>query len=146
MSFSNNGQYAAFGFNTGRLVLWDVNRGRVVTLLAGHKAAITSINFDPKDEFLITASYDRTARIWKLDQLQELPIILSDHLTWLLSADFSSDSRQVITGEFGKTLKVYPVDMTSLTKGLCRQIGRNMTEKEWQNFVGEDIEYKKTCE
>ena len=146
VDFSNKGHYAAFGFHSGGLVLWDVDRNEMVTELAGHTAAITNIEFDKRDEFLVTSSYDRTARIWKLDQLQELPIILSDHQSWVMSAGFTRNGQWVLTGQFDKILTIYPVDMSQYASGLCEKIGRNLTREEWNDFVAEDINYENTCQ
>lgn len=145
VTFSHNGHYAAFGFNSGRLILWDVDRSEMVTALSGHSAAVTDIKFGPGDQFLITTGYDRSARVWKLDQLQELPITLSDHQSWVMSAGFTGDGQWVLTGQFDKVLKAYPLDMSRLAAGLCEKIGRNLTQEEWRDFVAKDINYINTC-
>lgn len=45
--------------------VWDVASGRLISILKGHKRAVTQAVFSPDDNFVLTASSDGTVRIWK---------------------------------------------------------------------------------
>ena len=44
--------------------LWDVEAGKELFNLEGHKAEIVSLNFNTDGDKLMTASFDHTAKIW----------------------------------------------------------------------------------
>ena len=44
--------------------IWDVEHGKEVFDLKGHKAEIVSLNFNTDGDKIITSSFDCTAKIW----------------------------------------------------------------------------------
>ena len=52
------------GPKAGTARLWDAQTGEGIAVLAGHSLGITSMAFDPVGARLVTASVDRTARMW----------------------------------------------------------------------------------
>lgn len=78
----------------------ELGSGRRVDLV-GHAAVVTSIQFDPKGEFILTTSQDRTARLWKSrgESLVETRprAVLTGYKDVIGSAAFSKDGSRVIT-------------------------------------------------
>jgi len=64
--------------------------------LEGHEGAITSIDFSPDGERLLTASEDKTARIWDLKTGREI-LRLSGDGAGIYFAEFSADGKLVLT-------------------------------------------------
>lgn len=100
----------------GNLVyLWDIggNENRqlrsLVRSLEGHEGLVLSVAFDPAGKRLVTASQDKTARIWDLAS-STAPIVLTGHQEAVFSAAFSSDGRKVVTGSFDKTLRMWDAE------------------------------------
>src|SRR4029450_10082040 len=59
-------------------------------------ATVTAVSFSPDGHRLITASADRTARIWEADTGK--PIVpLEGHQDWLHTAVFSPNGRLIVT-------------------------------------------------
>lgn len=47
--------------------LWDVRTGQEVRRFAGHINEIRDVAFSPDGKYILTASFDNTARLWLTD-------------------------------------------------------------------------------
>ncbi len=91
-------------------VRWAGTSGR---LLAGHERAVRSAAFCPVSKYdkrVVTASDDRTARVWELQYVDGEPTILRGHEGEVVSAGFSADGRRVVTASTDKTARIWRVD------------------------------------
>ena len=76
-------------------------------LLKGHTDYITNVSFSPNTDLLVTASADKTARIWEPVRGGETyfgygrrgPLVanLGGHRSRVVSADFSPDGKRIVT-------------------------------------------------
>ena len=57
------------------LELWEVTSGRLLGQMQGHTSDIKSVAFTPNGRLIISASDDRSVRIWSLDHQQELAML-----------------------------------------------------------------------
>jgi WD40 repeat protein len=67
MSWSGDGRLIATGHEDGRVFVWDVERGRLASVLQGHTSRILGIlgcDFAPASHLLVTSSWDATKRLW----------------------------------------------------------------------------------
>lgn len=135
----------AIGKEDGSIVLWDVKNAEISQSLTGHQAMVSDLQFSADDLFLLSASYDGTAMLWNMKSFNERQVVFADHGGWVLQATFNPNSRNLITGDALGHLRYFPIQMEFFSTHLCDKIKRNMTEKEWTNFVGSDIPYQKTC-
>ncbi len=67
-----------------------------LTIPVGHSESVTSLAFSPDGQYVLTASLDRTAKLWNR-QGQEL-VTFSQHSGYIFDAAISPDGRYVITG------------------------------------------------
>jgi WD40 repeat protein len=67
-----------------------------------HEKSVLWACFSPNDQFIITASLDRTARIWNATNGHLEATII--HHDWVLDAQFSQDSRSVATASYDRTV------------------------------------------
>lgn len=144
ISFGVNGTLCAVGFDTGTVGLWNVAASRFNQLLPGHTAAITDLKFSADGKLLASASYDRSVRVWKLDQLQEQPVVLPNHDNWVSAVTFS-EGGEVVAGTYNGSESFYPISLTTLADQLCKKMKRNLTETEWTEYVGRDVQRVETC-
>ena len=77
--------------------------------MRGHSSLVLSVAFDPIGKRVVTASQDRTARIWEAASGAPLAV-LKGHEGAVFSAAFSSDGRRVVTGSFDKTLRLWDAE------------------------------------
>ena len=47
---------------------WEVETGRLMRTLTGHKLPVLSIGLSPNGRLLASGSEDKTVNIWKLEQ------------------------------------------------------------------------------
>lgn len=145
ISPDKDGKYLAIGTKEGPVLLWNRIQGTMELEKIGHKSEITNVVFNDKGTLLGTSSLDGTARLWNMEALGEPPIVLEDHQDWVWNIDFSADGKKVATGSRDGKIKQWDVDMASMAKDFCKYLERNMSDKEWELYVGGDIEFVKTC-
>ena len=63
----------------GKVSLWDLKTGKRLHLFEGHTAKIVDLSLSSDGAFAVTASWDRTARIWNLKSLKPGPILKGHH-------------------------------------------------------------------
>ncbi len=79
--------------STGRIRLWDPETGELLAKFNGHDDAVVGVKFSPSGEWLLTCSYDETARIWDLaNPAQPTQVqVLTGHSWWVWDGAFSPD-------------------------------------------------------
>jgi WD40 repeat protein len=78
----------------------------LLLVLSGHGAYVKSANYSPDGTRIVTASYDKTVRIW--DARIGAPIaVLSGHGQKVMSAAYSPDSAHIVTASMDKTARIW---------------------------------------
>ena len=67
---------------------------------------VTSASFSPDGSRIVTASGDRTAKVWDAKSGAEV-LTLKGHTVPVTSASFSPDGARIVTGSQDKTAKVW---------------------------------------
>jgi eukaryotic-like serine/threonine-protein kinase len=89
-----------------------LTRGGLFTLY-GHTDRVESAAFSPDGSRIVTASWDRTAKVW--DARTGAPLIgLKGHVGWLSGAAFSPDGSRIVTGSHDRTAKMWDARSGSL--------------------------------
>lgn len=94
--FSQDDRFLAAASLNGTVRIWDVERTSLLTTIIGHDALVEHVEFSPvNNSILLTASHDRTARLWDIDGV--LTTALSDEYppTFVV---FSPDNVHLLTG------------------------------------------------
>ncbi|MCL1467148.1 AAA-like domain-containing protein [Argonema galeatum] len=73
--------------------------------LKGHGNSVSSANFSPDGQRIVTASNDNTARVWDLSGKQLA--ILKGHGNSVSSANFSPDGQRIVTASYDNTARVW---------------------------------------
>jgi tetratricopeptide (TPR) repeat protein len=95
--------------------VWD-SSGKQLAELTGHQDAVTSASFSLDGQRLVTASWDKTARVW--DSSGKLLAELTGHQGKVYSASFSPDGQRILTASEDKTAREWRVE--SLEQLLAR--------------------------
>lgn len=154
LAFAPDNRRIIFGDEEGqvRIVYEDANLPPRV--LTGHEAHIEQIIFNNSETFVATTSRDHSVRLWNWLKPADQPIVLKDKGQdyWVWSATFTPDDEQLMIGVHNtdakskETIHVWPTKITTMANSLCGYVGRNLTADEWNTYVGEDLNYERTCE
>ncbi|MDV3351947.1 hypothetical protein QGP82_24890 [Leptothoe sp. LEGE 181152] len=149
IAFSPNSQTLASGSDDRTIRLWDLSQTEVhptlLKELEEHNFWVSSVVFSPDGKRLVSGSYDKTIRMWNLRHLDEDPIVLRGHEQSVTSVAFYPDSKTLISGSYDNTVRHWIIDTDQLADMVCEKVQRNLTQKEWQWFMGPDIPYEQTC-
>jgi WD40 repeat protein len=75
--------------------------------LTGHQQAVYSASFSPDGKRIVTASLDKTAKVWDISG--KLIATLTGHQGEVISASFSPDGKRIITVSWDNTAKVWDI-------------------------------------
>ncbi len=106
LAFDRSGQHCAIGMWSGKIELWNLDRGERVRELAGHARVVTALQFDDPSGRLLSASRDGTVRLWDVDAGQELAQLAREPVG-VEGLHVSGDGRTLIFAtEDGRILRV----------------------------------------
>ncbi|KAL0231659.1 hypothetical protein GEMRC1_011063 [Eukaryota sp. GEM-RC1] len=96
--------------------------------LAGHSHYISDVVVSEDGQFGLTASWDKTCRLWEL-ATGNTSSLFQGHAGDVLSVAFSPDNRQIVTGSRDKTIRVWN------TLGECKQVIDRNCHDDWVSCV-----------
>ena len=76
----------------------------------GHENEISKIQFNPQGNKIITASSDKTCRVWNTDTGQEVQV-LDGHEDEIFSCAFNYEGDTIITGSKDNTCRIWRDEM-----------------------------------
>ena len=146
IKFSTDGNLISFGDETGMVKVWDLSAGQITFELTGFTSRVSDIEFSADGNLMAASSFDGKIQIWITENLDELPMILNDHKdAYVWDIAFSEDGNYLVAGTDEDEIKMWPTKLDMLANMLCERLERNMTEKEWNRYVGNGIDYRTTC-
>lgn len=124
---------------------WDKHTGKLIsTPIRGHDKEIKSISISSDGKALASASADTTIRLWDVRTGTPIGEPLSGHDDAVHTVAFSPDGKSIASGGEDKRLRVWPV-LEGWADQLCAKLPRNMSRKEWREWVSPDIDYIVQC-
>ena len=116
------------------------------------RSSVLRVRFSPDGKYLASSSKDTSIRLWDLSSPGTPPALLHGHESAVWALAFSPDSKILASGAkangvllWDLTHPVNTAPLEQLADLVCEKVWRNLTLAEWQQFVGEDIPYGRTC-
>lgn len=95
----------ATGLSNGRIKIWDVYTGKFLLNLMDHTEVVRDLTFAPDGSLiLVSASRDKTLRVWDLKDDGNMVTILKGHNNWVYCCAFSPDSNILCSVGAGKAI------------------------------------------
>jgi hypothetical protein len=102
--------------------LWNAHDGRRRLPLVGHSHAVWGLAFSREGRLIATASQDKTARIWEVDNPSSFST-LEGHQDTVWAVAFSPDNRFVATASHDRTVKLWSANEGRLLATLTGHMG-----------------------
>ncbi|KFV84234.1 WD repeat and SOCS box-containing protein 2, partial [Struthio camelus australis] len=82
----------ATGLNDGQIKVWEVQTGHLLFSLLGHQDVVRDLSFAPNGSLiLVSASRDKTLRVWDLSRDGRQVQVLVGHVQWVYCCSISPD-------------------------------------------------------
>ncbi|XP_060139249.1 jouberin isoform X2 [Globicephala melas] len=141
LAFSHNGRIlaAACASRDGYpIILYEIPSGRFMRELCGHLNIIYDLCWSKDDRYILTASSDGTARIWKNEINNTNTFRVLPHPSFVYTAKFHPAVKElVVTGCYDSVIRIWKVDMREDPAILIRQFDAH---KSFINSLCFDIE------
>ncbi|MEH2143462.1 NB-ARC domain-containing protein [Nostoc sp.] len=108
VAFSPDGAILATGDASGRINLWQVIDGELLSTCKGHTNWVRSVAFSPQGNILVSGSDDQTVRIWNINTGECLKT-LHGHTDWVRSIAFNPQGTLLASGSNDQTVRVWDV-------------------------------------
>lgn len=94
--------------------IFDMRKlNRALNVLKGHVSAVVDIEFSPTGQGLVSASYDRTVRLWDRDQGHARDIYHTKRMQRVFAARFTPDSTYVLSGSDDGNIRLWRAQASS---------------------------------
>lgn len=124
--------------------LWDARTAeRPIGAMKGHEDGVISLAFSPDGKTIATGSFDNTIRLWDVKTLQQIGEPLRGELRAHALA-FSPDGTQLASA--GDRVLVWSVSSATWRSLACKRANRDLSDREWQQFVDPGMGRYLACE
>jgi dipeptidyl aminopeptidase/acylaminoacyl peptidase len=105
---------------------------------------VLALVFSPDGTRLAIGGDDNAAKVLKADTGEEIGII--DHDGTAYTVSFSPDGTRVAVGSGDGDVRIVPTVAEEVFAELCGdRAGRNLTQAEWERYIGQDEKWQPTC-
>ncbi|MCH8236611.1 MAG: WD40 repeat domain-containing protein, partial [Proteobacteria bacterium] len=99
--FTHGGKNVAAGDHAGKIRFWDAKSGRLQGTLEGHKMGITQLSVSADGRRLLSASIDKTLKLWDLEKMAEINSFEDDDGP-IFAVAFAPDGKTALSaGRYG---------------------------------------------
>lgn len=109
IAVSADGAWMVSGDSTGVGRVWDLEKGRMETILTAHEGSIEAVRVTPDGQRAVTAGRDKLACLWNRESGRPLHAFTL-HIGPLTSLAIGPDSARVLTGSADRTARLWSLE------------------------------------
>jgi WD40 repeat protein len=144
VAFSPDGKLIASGTQDHSVTLWDFKSGQpILPILFGHTGRVASAAFSPDGKILASGGADGDIRLWDVDTHELLGTFQTPRQE-INSIVFSPDGGTLVSVGHDDVITFWTVEPDGWMKEACHVANRNLTQPEWNTYIG-NRPYRKTC-
>jgi hypothetical protein len=152
LAWNDSKKILVAGCSNGSLLLFDIFRGnsaRPVSHIV-HTAGIDLITFNSDFSLMATSGWDKTIRFYNYHEFFELENIVGgaeqirNLNSRIRSLIFTGDNK-LAAGLADKSIRVWETSSEKIARMICDLVKRDMSIAEWNDLVGAEIPYEKSC-
>ena len=104
--------------------------------MRGHDGDVRTVAISPDNHWVVTGSWDGTARLWDLRAGDPAinSVILRGHQDRVMAAAISPDNHWAVTGSSDKTARLWLLQVEDLIHLARVTVGRNFSSEEWNLY------------
>ena len=154
LAFSPDGKTLALS-NVDEIELWDVTTSQPVGRSLTHprekkistpfETEVLSLAFSPDGQTLASGSQNKTIALWDVATQQLIGHPLKGHQAPVVRLVFSPDGKTLASGSLDGSIISWDVSSESWRDRACRIANRDLTQREWGQFISTDVPYERTC-
>jgi WD40 repeat protein len=134
----------ATGDWSGQIAFWSAKTGqRLSELLPGHTSWVEEVAFSPDGKILASNGMDGMIIFWDVATQRKLSLGIDASSKGEYLA-FSHDSHALFSDGRGGIVR-WSLDYASMRDQACQIANRNLTQSEWDLYIGSNLSYQRTC-
>lgn len=128
------------------LSLTQSGQAKVIYSKNYHKSSVTNLAYNATKQLAASVSMDSKVKLFYLNQANKTPIELSKTSKWLFEIEFSKDGEYVFFAGKDNVIYRFPTSNTLLASEVCKNLKRNITQQEWNNYIGNAVVKENPCQ
>jgi len=159
-SFSPSSKIAAFLTSNSRVILYDLIENAVFQVLSLDEDLCSSIAFLDEDTIVISTGSglkstspvtgvqmyaENSLEIWDIKNKLKIASIANAH-QGTIRPIIRIDDTSFISSSHDGLIRIWDISNDLLEETACSIAGRDLTEEEWNKYIGGAIKYSTTCE
>lgn len=145
LAFSPDGSKLLTGSGDKTLQLWNMLTKQAIGKAWQADSVVSATAFSPDGLLVASGDTDNQVSLWDVATGQRIGQPWQWHDKDVNTLAFSPDNKQLAAGSLDDLVSLSTVDPAQWAKVICTRVNRNLTEAEWQQFVGKQAPYTKAC-
>ncbi len=152
LAWNKDKKTLAAGCSTGSVLIFNLDKGSQIqpSRFLIHESGIDLIIFSSNYSLMASSSYDKTIKFYDYHEFFELGNTIGGvkqfgNLNNRVRSLLFTDENKIAAGLSDNSIRIWETSSEKLASLICSLVKRDMTIAEWNEMVGEELPYEKTC-